>query len=528
MSITLQDKLKRYFASTPNLYEPQANPIILGLYTAWAQEDCTILEALEALKLEFFVKTADSIYLDLLASNSGVKRPPDYLNDDDHFRELIPILGYDPKVNLNSIYALEEIVFGDLLIKSHVTARCPEPYVLCQALGFASDGTNVGTFTVASATYLTEGFTNLPILGAQFLIKDDNSPLAVGIMTSLTGSGPYTVQMDQGTLDLSAYTQAQNARIFVLEDFIVHTESGTATVHLLASDFVDPLNATSDEIATAINARQTLVTAETFLDINSGLKYLRLFTNTPGSAGFIQVYQNSANASLCFDNVIHRNFQVDPDSTDGGYSITIPQINSANRTLRGSWHFHDPSQPTIQTQSGTFPNLDIFDTRPLVDDTHPYWPGPFMFDPTAIYSIRQTSSTITTTLLQGSNQAIPLPLVDASGFPSPAVGKVEYFVLGFGTPLEEGPIKYFSRPSNLSLIVDPTYTFRFQHLPGETIHYVVNQGYEPRDDGSDYATFLTENRITSEIIQELIQKIKAGGLVYEFVDNGPIYRYAII
>lgn len=74
-------------------------------------------------------------------------------------------------------------------------------------IDFATSGTSAGTFTVASSTGLT--------VGQYVTIADSDTTEITSIVTDITGSGPYTVEVDLGNTDLSAYTTGNSAAVYI-------------------------------------------------------------------------------------------------------------------------------------------------------------------------------------------------------------------------------------------------------------------------------------------------------------------------
>lgn len=75
------------------------------------------------------------------------------------------------------------------------------------SITLASNGLAGGTFTVASLGDLAVG----KIIG---LDDDNSSPLFPLTVTAVTGSGPYTIEVNDGGTSLTDYTTAQNAVVF--------------------------------------------------------------------------------------------------------------------------------------------------------------------------------------------------------------------------------------------------------------------------------------------------------------------------
>lgn len=76
-------------------------------------------------------------------------------------------------------------------------------------IAFASNGTSSGTFTVSSLGTLGGGLA----VGQKAVVIDDNSSAVVGRITAISGTGPYTITLNSGTLNLSAFTTASNAAV---------------------------------------------------------------------------------------------------------------------------------------------------------------------------------------------------------------------------------------------------------------------------------------------------------------------------
>ena len=104
-------KLDNMVRFLPDVLRPTINPNTRGLLTAWASSDDTIVTQIDAAKDQIFVKNADFNFLDLLGSNVGVFRNPDFNLPDDTFRNLIPLLSYSPKQVKNTIQLVLDVFF---------------------------------------------------------------------------------------------------------------------------------------------------------------------------------------------------------------------------------------------------------------------------------------------------------------------------------------------------------------------------------------------------------------------------------
>jgi hypothetical protein len=133
--------------------------------------------------------------------------------------------------------------------------------------------------------------------------------------------------------------------------------------------------------------------------------------------------------------------------------------------------------------------------------------GPYSYDLTQTFTV----SSVNTTLEQELDGTKPrvIQVANSSEFPN----SIGFFMLGYGTELQEGPIPYLGTPSGDTLLISPAYTIKNTFQPGTTVSLIA-QNNPPvlATDGSDWEFFLTD--ITSGRIyaQDLIQSITATGI----------------
>ena len=167
----------------------------------------------------------------------------------------------------------------------------------------------------------------------QFFIKTATRPYLDRLGANVNVSRPRSVGMDDATfrryipvlayqpkqvklildqlLDIfffkdatSAFTQSQNSELFNIKDgweltYIVdrvHEENITFT----ANEFSDISNATADEVVAAINRKTTNSFAIVFDDRVQKQKFIRIFSNTVGSKGSIQIIGGRADIAFRF------------------------------------------------------------------------------------------------------------------------------------------------------------------------------------------------------------------------------------
>ena len=213
------DALHRQF---PEFFRTKVNQNWKAIIEAIGEEDQFIADLAEAVRQQFFVKTANRPYLDRLGSNVKVDRPRFVGMDDPTFRRYIPILAYQPKQVKLIIDTLLDIFFFKESTTAFIESEAFEPFEL-------EDGWQL--------EYLVDGLN-------------------------------------------------------------------TERIEFNTSDFSNIAAATADEVASAINRQASRSFAIVFDNSVTKRKTIRLFTNTIGSKGSIEMTGGRANIELQFDGFI--------------------------------------------------------------------------------------------------------------------------------------------------------------------------------------------------------------------------------
>lgn len=133
--------------------------------------------------------------------------------------------------------------------------------------------------------------------------------------------------------------------------------------------------------------------------------------------------------------------------------------------------------------------------------------GPYIFDTSKPYVIGGEEAN--TTVIIDSNVSRIISVDDSSGIPDSA----GYLVFGFGTSKEEGPVPYIARPSNNTILLDPSYKFTQIHPIGTNISLISqNYTYDVTRDGSDYPFYITDVVSGRIFAEELINLVAATGI----------------
>jgi hypothetical protein len=149
--------------------------------------------------------------------------------------------------------------------------------------------------------------------------------------------------------------------------------------------------------------------------------------------------------------------------------------------------------------------------------------GPYIFDLNAPFVL----SSLTTNLQQNirAGNIARTITVDPSDIPN----EPGQLIFDFGTERQEGPVRYFFKPTDGTIAVDPAYVFEFNHSIGSAVTMIRRQGpHTISNSGREYAPYVTDTAIAREILQELILEVKSVGIFVEFLIRFPEQLYATI
>lgn len=149
--------------------------------------------------------------------------------------------------------------------------------------------------------------------------------------------------------------------------------------------------------------------------------------------------------------------------------------------------------------------------------------GPNIFDQNAAFVL----SSLTTSLqenIRAGNIARTI-IVDPNDIPD----ETGQLIFDFGTERQEGPVRYFFKPTAGTIAIDPAYVFEFNHDIGSAVTMIRRKGpHTISSDGREYAPYVTDTAVAREILQELILEVKSVGIFVEFLIRFPEQLYATI
>jgi hypothetical protein len=156
----------------------------------------------------------------------------------------------------------------------------------------------------------------------------------------------------------------------------------------------------------------------------------------------------------------------------------------------------------------------VGDSFNIADVTN--YPGSFVPDIRKTYTVTKQRGILGQSITAG-NIYPTLTMQDASGIPDGS-GRL---IFSYGRGAEEVDIKYFGRPNNTTLLLDPSYTFLKNHSIGEVVNVIVKPYQEPAQDGTDLSVFLVGVEAARILAQQIVESVVAAGVVVRWIVLDP-------
>jgi hypothetical protein len=138
----------------------------------------------------------------------------------------------------------------------------------------------------------------------------------------------------------------------------------------------------------------------------------------------------------------------------------------------------------------------------------PNYQGSFIPDQRRPYTVRSLRGTLGQSIVAGNIYTI-LTMVDASGIPDQP-GRL---IFSFGRTGEEADIRYFGRPNNTTLLIDPAYTFQKNHSIGDMVNVISKPYSKPSIEGDDFSVYLVGVTAARILAQRIVESVVAAGVV---------------
>lgn len=494
-------RLRKYL--NPSIQGDNVNSVLEALAVGPAH----LIQNVEAVNDMLYIATASGKYLDQRMADRNLTRPENVGLSDDIFRQIGIEVSNRKQVRdlMNNIL---EIMYGEEFTRATISATQLEPYSLEDGdtlimqfddgesveIAFSSSQfTNISSATAQEvADVITKNIRSLGRTGSA-IAKDDGSGYYVMLMSNTTGPSS-TVRVLGG--------KAQNILKFPAIRPTGGTSSTQWTLSLVAGGKVRATwtGGPNPFIGKVKKDDYVNIYGDAFDDANKGT-----FTITSIQGGIV------GNAYVEYDNPNGVGETV-LQGTDDGILFYQPKRS----TLSSKFTYAAAYQTESRLLEIFMPATTKVVRRDRKGAAHIHESGsgdlnntygPYVYDESVPFLIG--GEECNTTELVDANTDLIVQVDDSSDFPDDE-GEL---IFGFGTSKQEGPVPYISRPSDQSLMINPSYRFENVHDSGTNISLVAqNFAYTVTKNGEDYPFYVTDIVSGRIYAEELIETVAATGI----------------
>lgn len=150
--------------------------------------------------------------------------------------------------------------------------------------------------------------------------------------------------------------------------------------------------------------------------------------------------------------------------------------------------------------------------------------GPFLWDTNAPFILSSLTTNLTLSINAGDTERN----IQVDG-PNDIPNEEGQLIFDFGTLRQEGPVRYFSKPSDTSIAIDPAFVFQYNHDVGSAVTMIRKRGGIQFDGlGSERAPYITDPGLAREVLKELMEKVKSVGIFLNFLVRYPEQLYSTL
>lgn len=345
----------------------------------------------------------------------------------------------------------------------------------------------------------TSSATSVSFLGDQLTGISPNLP-------ALAITNEYNNTSVSRTSNIVSVVVSQSETYNVGDAVIISGNSG-----ILASTTTGDLAGGSNQVTNIANPAGVapgMLIAST--NIPPGTKVLNIVGNT---ATIDQNATSSAvGATLSFS-----------ENLNGGHIIESITTNSYTFRLIGL----DGTASTVGTSRIERTGLaasgsKVYITNALDSDTTRI-KGPYIWDLSAPFVLSSNTGEIADSIQAGKI----IRLLNLGANTIPASGG--FLIFDYGLNTQEGPVRYLYKPTDNTIAIDPSYTFKFNHTMNSGITLVETNGpHQMSTLGTEYPPYITDPSQARIILEDLILSVKSAGIFVNFLVHYPEQLYGIL
>jgi hypothetical protein len=149
--------------------------------------------------------------------------------------------------------------------------------------------------------------------------------------------------------------------------------------------------------------------------------------------------------------------------------------------------------------------------------------GAYIWDLAAAFVLSSNTATIQDSIQAGKI----VRLLNTTSNDMPAGGG--YIIFDYGRNTQEGPVRYLYKPTDNTIALDPSYTFKHSHSIGSPIVAISRKGpHQMSGKATEYPAYITDPSDARFILEDLIRSVKSAGIFVNFLVRYPDQLYATL
>jgi hypothetical protein len=211
------------------------------------------------------------------------------------------------------------------------------------------------------------------------------------------------------------------------------------------------------------------------------------------------------------------------ESLDGGFTVQSVSGNQFTYNLIGS----DGTSTTAGTVRYEIPGLAptgsvVYVTNAISNKVSRII-GPYIWDLSAPFVLSQDMGTTADTIQAGKI----VRLLNLGPNTIPSTGG--FLIFDYGLESQEGPVRYLYKPTDDTIALDPSYTFKFNHSIGSAMVLIETMGpHAMSGHATEYPPYITDPSAARVILEGLITSVKSSGIFVNFLINYPEQLYGVL
>jgi hypothetical protein len=104
-----------------------------------------------------------------------------------------------------------------------------------------------------------------------------------------------------------------------------------------------------------------------------------------------------------------------------------------------------------------------------------------------------------------------------------------FVIFDYGLETQEGPVRFLYKPTDLTIAIDPSYTFQFNHSVNSSIVLIGKKGpHIMSTRAEEYPPYITDPSDARTVLQDLIRSVKSAGIFVNFLVRYPEQLYSTL